>query len=122
MLNGPINEVVAQLEDRLALMQSLGDRSAEECRAIADETLAVYAPKAEEIGMEKLQGQLQELSMKFGYPDDYRELKRLLQEAEASCSLVFKTFKLPICALLEGLGIEFEFLYRMKSVYSICAR
>ena len=107
------------LEERLALMKSLDGKSLEECRSIADETLEVYAPKAEEIGMHKIQGELQELSMRFGYPDDYRELKRLLQEAEASCHLVFETFKLPICALLEGLGIEFEFQYRMKSVYSI---
>lgn len=57
--------------------------------------------------------------MKYGYPEEYKDLKRLLQEAEASCQLVFDTFKLPICALLEGLGIKFEFQYRMKSVYSI---
>lgn len=111
--------VAEMLEERLALMKSLDGKSLEECRSIADETLEVYAPKAEEIGMHKIQGELQELSMRYGYPDDYRELKRLLQEAEASCHLVFETFKLPICALLEGLGIEFEFQYRMKSVYSI---
>lgn len=107
------------LEERLALMKSLDGKSLDECRRIADETLEVYAPKAEEIGMDKIQGELQELSMRYGYPDDYNSLKRLLQEAEASCHLVFETFKLPICALLEGLGIEFEFQYRMKSVYSI---
>lgn len=107
------------LEKRLELMKSLEGMPQEECRRIADETLEVYAPKAEEIGMHKIQGELQELAMRYGYPEDYRELKRLLQEAEASCHLVFETFKLPICAMLEGLGIEFEFLYRMKSVYSI---
>lgn len=114
-----IDAIVAELEERLLLMKSLEGKSDEECKAIADETLNVYAPKAEEIGMHKLQGELQELSMKYGYAEDYRELKRLLQEAEASCHLVFETFKLPISALLEGLGIEFEFQYRMKSVYSI---
>lgn len=111
--------VAEELEQRLLMMQNLEGKTPEKCRAIADETLNVYAPKAEEVGMHKLQGELQEMSMRMGYPDDYRELKRLLQEAEASCNLVFQTFKVPICALLEGLGIEFEFQYRMKSVYSI---
>jgi len=117
--NQQMTEIAEMLEERLLLMKSLDGKSAEECRRLADETLEVYAPKAEVIGMHKLQGELQELSMKYGYPEDYRELKHLLQEAEASCHLVFETFKLPISALLEGLNIEFEFQYRMKSVYSI---
>lgn len=107
------------LEERLHIMQSLDGRGPEECRAIADATLEHYAPRAAALGMRALKNELQELSMRYGYPDDYRRLKALLREAEANCHTVFQTFRLPICSMLETLGIEYRFLCRMKSVYSI---
>ena len=77
------------------------------------------APAAEEMGMEHEQHQLQDLAVKLGFPEDYRKLKRLLLESEAACEMVFSTFALPIRAMLDDMGIEYDFKYRMKSVYSI---
>lgn len=77
------------------------------------------APTAEQLGMSYEQHQLEELSVKLGHPEEYKRLKKLLQESEASCEMVFQTFALPIRAMLDDLGIEYEFKYRMKSVYSI---
>lgn len=93
--------------------------SAEEKRNYVKEILDKWAPLAEELGMSKEQHELEELSIKVAYPDDYKKLKKLLQESEATCEIVFKTFALPIHAMLKDLGIEYEFKYRMKSVYSI---
>lgn len=81
--------------------------------------LDTVAPTAERIGMEKEQAELQDLAVKLGYPDDYRSLKKLLLESEMTCEMVFRTFALPIRAMLDDLGIEYDFKYRMKSVYSI---
>ncbi len=122
MANELINERELQIKairERLEQVRSLSGRDVEECRRIADDTLANIIPLCEPIGLHDEQSELQELSVKYGYPDDYKNLKHLLQEAEASCQLVFETFKLPICSMLESLGIEFQFIYRMKSVYSI---
>lgn len=77
------------------------------------------APYAEELGMSKEQHELEELSVKLGFPDDYKRLKKLLLESEMSCENVFRTFALPIRAMLDDMGIEYDFKYRMKSVYSI---
>lgn len=77
------------------------------------------APAAEEIGMEHEQHAMLELAVKLGFPEDYRKLKRLLQESEATCEMVFRTFALPIRAMLDEMNLEYEFKYRMKSVYSI---
>lgn len=109
----------AILEERLQLMRSLEGESADHCRALADETLDKYAPMADEIGLHEVQRELEELSMQYGYPDDYKEIRRLLQESEASCQLVFDTFKAPVCSMLESIGVEFDMKCRMKSVYSI---
>lgn len=83
------------------------------------EVLDTVAPFAEEMGLTHEQHELQDLAVKLGHPEDYRRLKTLLQESEMSCELVFNTFALPIRAMLDDLGIEYEFKCRMKSVYSI---
>lgn len=87
--------------------------------AFVHHVLDEVAPAAERLGMEAEQSQLQDLAVKLGYPEDYRFLKKLLLESEMSCEMVFRTFALPIRAVLDDLGIEYDFKYRMKSVYSI---
>lgn len=110
---------IQSVYDRLYLMRSLDQKTEQEQRTIAEETLKKYAPLADRLGIAKVQNELEELGIRYSYPQDYALLKRQLQEAEASCAMVFKTFKLPICSLLDDLGIIYNFSYRMKSVYSI---
>lgn len=81
--------------------------------------ISEVAPKAEELGMHAEQHELQELAIQLGYPDDYKRLKKLLQDSEASCEMVFQTFALPIRSMLDEMGLDYEFQCRMKSVYSI---
>lgn len=83
------------------------------------EILSNWAPIAERLGMHSEQTELQNLAVKLGYPDDYRRLKMLLLESEMRCEEVFRTFALPIRTMLDDLGIEYEFKYRMKSVFSV---
>lgn len=92
---------------------------AEEALPACDEAMSIYGPMAEELGMHHEQTEMLELAVRLGYPEDYKELKKLLFDSEAMCEIVFKTFSLPICSMLDSLGIEYTFKYRMKSVYSI---
>lgn len=82
-------------------------------------TLEKWVPLAEELGMSHEQALIQDLCVKIGFPEDYKNLKRLLQESEASCEMVFRTFALPLQAMLDDIGIEYKLKYRMKSIYSI---
>ena len=107
------------LEKRLALLQTLEGRSEEEQRTIAIETLRSYAPTAGRLGMHKLQGELEELGMRYGYPEEYRDIKARIKEANDNCLMLFEIFEEPICEALNDLGIKYEFRYRMKSAYSI---
>lgn len=93
--------------------------SVEEALPACNLAMDVIGPMAEELGMLREQREMLDLAVKLAYPDDYRELKRLLFDSEATCEMVFKTFSLPICSMLDSLGIEYTFKYRMKSVYSI---
>ena len=84
-----------------------------------DEILSRWIPLARRLGMYSEQKLLQQLAVKLGFPDDYERLERLLEDRRQSCETVFRTFALPICEMLDRLGIEYEFKYRMKSIYSV---
>ena len=107
------------LEERLALMRDLEGRDVEECRRIADDTLEHYSTRAEQLGLYAIQLELQELAVKYGYPEDYQHLKKLLDAPSSSYQHIFETFKLPLCSMLDSYGIEYKFIYRMKSIYSV---
>lgn len=110
------------IRQRLQELRRWDNEAVQPCINTAEyiqETLDKWSPLAEQLGMHPEQTELNNLCVKLGYPEDYRRLKRLLMESELSCEMVFKTFALPIRALLDELGIEYEFKYRMKSVYSI---
>lgn len=83
--------------------------------SILDEIITL----AEQQGLHQQQREIQDLVVKLGYPDDYAHIKKLRLESEMTCEMVFRTFALPIRAMLDDMGIEYEFHYRMKSIYSI---
>ena len=90
-----------------------------ELNETVDDILDNVVPMAERLGLNQEQSELQDTCVRIAYPEDYAHLKQLLQDAEASCEMVFKTFALPLKAMITDLGIEFDFQYRMKSIYSI---
>ena len=90
-----------------------------ELQGVIDGILNETVPLAERLGMHAEQIRMQDTCVRIGYPEDYKMLKKLLSDSEVMCEVVFKTFKLPICAMLDEAGIEYDFQYRMKSVYSI---
>ncbi len=104
--------MIKACEERVKALKA-GDAS------LVGDTLDNLAPEAERMGLSALQHDMQDLAIKVGFPDDYRQIKSLLTESEAMCEIVFKTFTLPIKAMLDAIGLEYELEYRMKSVYSI---
>ena len=111
------DEVVAHL----ALLRAMKAKGidAKEALPTCDAAMEQWGPQAELLGMSHEQHEILDLAVELGYPDDYKELKQLLIESEAMCENVFTTFALPIHSLLQDLGIEYTFKYRMKSIYSI---
>lgn len=118
-INEAFLSVLDKLDERRSLLLQLSERTDLDAKAIADETMALHAPTAERLGLVQLKRDLEEFSVKYGYPEDYKNLKKLLRESEATAQLVFETLKAPICSLLDESGFEYRFEYRMKSVYSI---
>lgn len=113
-----VKDIQLALEE-MKRWESEGVAPCDDTAAYVQDIQQSIAQAAEQLGMSREQHELEELSVKLGYPEDYKRLKQLLSESEASCEMVFHTFALPIRAMLDDLGIEYEFKYRMKSVYSI---
>lgn len=117
---------ISVLNKKLSLLRSYAARydmgqpiDKVELQGVVDDILENVAPMAERLGLSHEQSELQDTCVRIGYPEDYAHLKQLLQEASASCEMVFKTFALPLKAMIADLGIDFDFQYRMKSIYSI---
>lgn len=112
---------VKKITEHLELLRKMKQEATEgaEVKAACDEAMETWGPIAERLGMSKIQHEMLDLAVELGYPEDYKELKKLLQDSEAMCENVFKTFALPIHAMLDELGIDYTFKYRMKSIYSI---
>jgi len=104
---------------RVELLRNPDGTDAATLREKALEALDRHAPAAERLGLMAEKSQLEHYGMVYGHPDEYAELKQLLIEAEATCEMVFRTFRAPICSMLDSINLQYTFEYRMKSVYSI---
>lgn len=115
--NDKIQKIITHLE---AMRQLKKDHATPEtAMPLCDIAMETIGPMAEEIGMKREQHEILNLAVELGYPEDYKHLKKLLFESEAMCENVFNTFAIPLRSMLDSIGIEYTFKYRMKSVYSI---
>lgn len=79
-----IRVVLIKLADRLHNMQTLAAMSQEKQRRIARETLDIYAPIANRLGIKQIKNQLEDLGFKALYPARYRVLGEAVQKARAT--------------------------------------
>ncbi len=76
--------IIIKLADRLHNMRTLGVMSAEKSRRIANETLEIYAPIANRLGMNRLRHELEELGFLSCHPMRYRILKETVEKARGN--------------------------------------
>ena len=114
-----VRVILVKVADRLHNMRTLSALPELKQKRIASETLYLYAPIADRLGLYSIRQELEELGLEYEYPEEYQQIKAQMQEAEENCQSVFKTFAAPVTALLDGLGLKYTFQYRMKTVYSI---
>lgn len=111
--------ILVKVADRLHNMRTLAALPDFKQKRIASETLYLYAPIAERLGLKKIKMELEDLGLKYEHPEEYQEIKDQMQEAEANCSTLFATFAAPVTSLLNDLGLKYDFKYRMKTIYSV---
>lgn len=114
-----VRVILVKIADRLHNMRTLYALSPFKQHRIANETLYLYAPLAYRLGLFRVKSELEDLSLKYEYPEEYLDLKQKLKESEESRDRLFKTFSAPVISMLDSLGLKYTFKARMKSIYSI---
>lgn len=112
--------VLLKLADRLHNMQTLSCFGHRDQVRIARETLEVYAPLANRMGMSWIKSQLEDLCFKYLYPDEYRELKRKIRmfKTDANDQYIQSVVE-QIEEKLKSNGIEGQVSGRSKHLYSV---
>jgi len=114
-----IRVILVKLADRLHNMQTLGAMPTDKKKRIARETLDIYAPIANRLGINRLKVQLEELGFKHLYPFRYRVLETALKKSQGSQRQIVKKISGEFEAALAEEGIRGEIIGRQKHLYSI---
>ena len=118
-MSNDIRVILIKIADRLHNMRTLGALLPSKQYKIAGETLYIYAPLANRLGLYKIKTELENLSFKYEHPEEYAAIQKKLDDTAAERDEVFKTFTAPIRKSLDKMGMEYEIIARIKSVYSI---
>jgi GTP pyrophosphokinase len=114
-----IRVIVIKLADRLHNMRTLDFLSPEKQLEISHETISLYAPLAQRLGIFHLKSELEDLSFKHLHPDEYRSLLTKVQIRFARREKLLEEFKLGLEKHLGTTQIPHRVLSRAKNIYSI---
>lgn len=117
--NSDIRIILIKIADRLHNMRTLESMPETKQAKIAAETRLFYSPLAERLGMYTIMSELQDLSLKFDHPTDYKNIRELITESGDKRSTLFERFYGEIKSDLNATGLDYEIQHRMKSIYSI---
>ena len=114
-----VRVVLIKLADRLHNMRTLKHLDEEHRRRIARETLDIYSPLANRLGIWQIKWELEDLSLRFLEPDVYRELAAQLDEKRADREGYIKRVIERLTMELKQAGIDAMVSGRPKHIYSI---
>ena len=114
-----IRVILIKICDRLHNMRTLESQPANKQYKIAGETLYIYAPLANRLGLNKIKSELENLSFQYEHPEEYATIKAKLADTEASRHELFDEFIVPIEVELQKLGLHYHIKERVKTPYSI---
>ena len=114
-----IRVILIKMADRLHNMRTLDSLQPNKQMKIAGETIYLYAPLAHRLGLYSIKSELEDLSLKYRFPQVYEEIKTRIADSEKKRVQLINHFSLPIIKKLEENSIDFEITGRPKSIYSI---
>ncbi len=114
-----VRVILIKLADRLHNMRTMDAMAPEKSRRIARETLDIYAPIANRLGLNNIYQELEDLSFKYCYPMRHRVLLQSVMAARGNRKEVVGKILAEIRQRLADMGIEAEVSGREKHLYSI---
>jgi len=111
--------IIIKFADRLHNLRTLKYLSPERIRAIAAETLDIYAPLAHRLGMARIKWELEDLAFKHLYWDEYKDIVSKVVANRGEREAIIDSFVVPLRRKLEEEKIEATIVGRPKHFYSI---
>ena len=121
-LSDDIRVILIKIADRLHNMRTLGSMPPHKQMKITSETIYLFAPLAYRLGLYAIKSELEDLTLKYRFPEDYKQIEAKIRETEAGRTRFIEKFNAPIIEKLRENDIDFEISGRVKSVYSIWSK
>ncbi len=121
-LSDDVRVILIKIADRLHNMRTLGAMPLNKQIKITGETIYLFAPLAHRLGLHTIKSELEDLCMKYRFPQQYAEIRQKLAESEATRQEYIDKFNAPIIEALNHDNIKYEISGRVKSVYSIWSK
>ncbi len=113
-----IRVILVKLADRLHNMRTLQYLSPEKRKAIAQETLDIYAPIAHRLGMSKIRGELEDIAFSYLDPVTYQSILSQVEEKKATSDRLIKAVIKQMEQRFQEQGIEAKIEARIKRIHS----
>ena len=118
-MSNDIRVILVKIADRLQGMRTLGSQLPAKQYKIAGETLYIYAPLANRLGLNKIKEELEDLAFRYEQPAAYTQIQTRLGEQKQDLIGIFDEFTAPIREKLDAAGLHYDIKARIKSPYSI---
>lgn len=117
-----IRIIFLKLADRLHNMRTLNFMATQKQQKIARETLDIFAPLANRLGIYKIKAELEDLSLRYLEPDKYFEIAQLVSQTKAEREMTVQLLIDKISKDVKKSGINAQITGRAKHYYSIYAK
>ena len=114
-----IRVIIIKLADRLHNLRTLGALNPDRQQAIAKESMEVFVPIAERLGLDIIKSEMEDICISYLEPEKYQEIKRLLSKKSKILQKSLDGLKKRIADALFEKDIPFEISSRVKSINSI---
>lgn len=118
-ISDDLRVILIKIADRLHNMRTLDSMPENKKMKVAGETIFLYAPLANRLGLYAIKSELEDLSFKYRQPVIYEEISSKLKHGEKKYYALINKFSLPIIEKLTQAGLKFEISGRPKSIFSI---
>ena len=121
-LSDDVRVILIKIADRLHNMRTLGAMPPDKQIKITSETIYLFAPLAYRLGLYAIKTELEDLSLKYRFPEEYNNIAAKLAATEGARKEFFNKFAAPIIEKLDANGIVYRIEEREKSIYSIWSK